>query len=279
MTMNFADTLKDTRERAGRTQEDTARLTNIDRRRVAHLESGDRPPTEEEVTRLIHEECLPPGVWAEARVVRRYKSSWNEKAQLFLRPTDFPMESRLSAARKVFGDVVGQRWEQVESRDDCLARIDFLRYAGADSGLEFHFLLGLTAEASDPCWLSPVRAGFRKYAVIHPKDREVMSDVRFPALEFEVEGFPAVLWPQLTLQVRHSVYRLDGLMGLQVGKKRVWVNVEIDGTGHYGTFDQEREERLGLLTVRLNTQEMRAANMTDLLGEKLRPLRLGKQSG
>jgi hypothetical protein len=97
-----------------------------------------------------------------------------------------------------------------------------------------------------------------------------LSDARFPCLEVEVDGFPFLAFPQLSVMTRHGIYRLDVLVGVMVEQSRVWINLEIDGGGHDNRYDLERQRNLDLPTARLTEQELKAPDCFGLAIRRLK---------
>lgn len=274
MKQSIAHNLRQTRTRAGRTQEQIACESNIDRRRLSDLERGVNKPNPQEREQLIAAGHLDPAARNEERAARSYQSKWKQKPLTMYRKSEHTVEQRLKAALKTFGRPAQQRLDRLENDPARDANMHFLSNATVDSGLEMYVWLSLLTGGARALWISPARAGFRRWPVIRPHNFDVVSDARFPAVEFEIGGAPAIAFPQLTVAVRNSVYRLDAVLGLRLGKKRIWLDLEIDGAGHDGAFDAEREERLDLPTIRIHTDELRLNDIYVLLERKLRNLNL-----
>lgn len=274
MKQTIANNLKGARTRAGQTQEQIARETAIDRRRLSDLERGVHKPNPQERERLISTGLLDPEARHEERAERAYKSKWRQKRQTMYRKSTYSVEHRLNAAVKIFGSAATQRLRALGEGEVRDAYLHFLSNAVVDSGLEMYAWLSLAAGKARPVWLSPASVGFRKWAVVNPGNLEVVSDIRFPALEFQIGDVPAIAFPQLTVIARSAVYRLDALLGLRVGRSRIWIDLEIDGVGHEARFDAEREQRLDLPAVRVSTIELRDVDIYELLEDKLRANKL-----
>ncbi len=275
MNKTFSSKLTEARLRAGHSQKSLALLTGIDPRRISHFEQGTRPPSDSEREALIAVELLNPDDFDD-RPERNFQSDWLQRLPIAPVVSDRSLETRLAAARKTFGSRVSGLLSQVDSLPDGAARLDFLRHANSESGLEAYLWLALVSEGARIAWLSPSRVGFRKWAVVDPKSREILSDARFPAVEMTLNGYPVLAFPQLTLQARNgSIYRLDGLLGIMVGQNRVWVDIEIDGAGHDASFDSERETKLDLPRLSLAVDNLQVPHLTSMLAEKLRPFSLG----
>lgn len=113
-----------------------------------------------------------------------------------------------------------------------------------------------------------MRAGFRTLAVLDPKTLRQIGDLRAPCLELAEENW--LIFPQLTVDTRKSVYRMDALLCWKGSNPRLWVNIEIDGLGHNPRFDLSRQQELGLPTVRIGPAELAADQIVPVLRHKLR---------
>lgn len=148
-------------------------------------------------------------------------------------------------------------------------KLDFLQQACVESGPEFYFWLSLLAGNSKAVWLSPSRVGFRTLAVLDPRSLRIASDLRFPCLELSLTSCKLIGFPQLTVDSRPYIYRLDGLMGVWSPLGPIWINLEIDGAGHFDLHDLEREQRLEMPTLRIGYKEMQNSDCLDLVQSKL----------
>ena len=79
-----------------------------------------------------------------------------------------------------------------------------------------------------------------------------------------------MLFPQLTLDTRKAYFRLDATLCMRDGRQRVWMNIEIDGAGHDGEFDAERQRLLGMPTIRLDRQALLTEDLVTMLATRLR---------
>ncbi len=274
----FGIKLMEARLRAGLSQTYIARETGIPQRRLSHFEKLTRFPSHQEITRLVEFGLVSRPTSDEGRAIRSYPTRWRLKPLTVRRTSERSLKSRIYAARKTYGSEVSVRLRALGSREDRKPKVEFLAQAGLESGIEAFALLSLLAEGARVLWAAPCRAGFRRLPIIDPKSKDVISDAKFPALELTVAGVPAILFPQLTVMVQGAVYRLDGLLGLKLDKKRAWLNLEIDGGGHISRFDEEREDRLDMLTIRLTESDLRGS-VTERIGQKARLLPLAIPAG
>lgn len=100
-----------------------------------------------------------------------------------------------------------------------------------------------------------------------------MTDVPWPCIELSLRGRECLLFPQVTVDVRVTYYRLDALVCVRTpNQPRYFVDLEIDGDGHVGRFDAEREGRLRLPTIRLKEAELVKEGAIALLQRKFEGL-------
>lgn len=245
-----------------------AQLTGISRGRLSHFENDRRQPTLDESERLHR--CLALRSRPKAAPTLPFPGkSWRRCAPPVKFEKKRTIYTRLLAARKSFGQIVNDKLEIVHSRNDRRFSELFLKQARLDSGHELLFWVQLLAAGGKPCWLAPLRVGFRSCPVVHPDSKICIADVRHPCLELTGDRWSSLLFPQLTLDARRSYFRLDALACVRSGGRRRWINVEIDGEGHDPSYDEDRQRLLGLLTVRLNRVEITYPSMLALLQAKL----------
>jgi hypothetical protein len=91
-------------------------------------------------------------------------------------------------------------------------------------------------------------------------------------LEIEIRGLKLLLFCQVTVETRRGQFRLDALVCVRTPGRRFWVNFEIDGGGHDPTYDHERQQALGLDTIRFTTADLRTKDLLSLTELRLAPL-------
>jgi len=176
----------------------------------------------------------------------------------------------LYAARKALGArSVDGALAQLRTRPDQETCQEFLEQARTESGLEYFFWLQLLASGALPCRLSLYKAGFRALRVVEAGSRKGLGDSRAACLDVQTGRCRCLLFPQVTLDTRKAYFRLDALACVRARRDRCWLNLEIDGEGHDGQFDQERQLLLGLPTIRLSASEVASPNLLSLLDGKL----------
>lgn len=244
------------------TQAQLARHLGMQRARLCNLEKDRRHPTREEWLRLSS--CLALGPCPPSLELPAPQRCWRASPPYPKEP-ERSVWTRRQAARKTFGSVVDTLANAVEKRDKNAQT--FLRYANLESGDEYFFWLKLLDEGGRPCRYSPNKAGFRTWAILEPKSWRQIGDLRAPCLELLDQGW--LLFPQLTLDTRKSIYRTDALLCCRHEDGRLWVNIEIDGLGHDPRFDQQRQTELGLPTARVSATELTTPRLVPLLAQKL----------
>jgi transcriptional regulator with XRE-family HTH domain len=168
-------------------------------------------------------------------------------------------KSRLPAARSAFGDTrVSQRLAEIDARADGALCHHFLEQVETDSAWELFLWLLLLALGAKPAWYSPLGSGFRKHAVVDAAGQKQIGDLRRPCLSWESGTVKMIIFPQVSLRTPRCVYRLDALVCVVRGRRREWIDLEVDGPGHDAHYDLMRQRTLGLTTLRLGREQLRA---------------------
>jgi transcriptional regulator with XRE-family HTH domain len=268
--MTIGERLRTLRGQKNRSQRYLSKQTGISQTRISQIEDGRQHPTKKEWEQLQRslgavatplpvklQRPYPNQAWA----TNRPELSWTVEA---------PVNARIYRARKSFGPIFDKLLSRVAGREDAPLSFRFLNDAGLDSGDEAAFWIHGFAVGGRACWYSPVRAGFRSLPIVDgPEERKVIGDLRHPCLEILRANYGILLFPQLRLITRRGFYRLDALACIRRGRKRCWVNIEIDGGGHDGEFDAERESQLRLPTIRLRKSHLADPAMFASLEQRL----------
>ena len=254
-TSNIGKLIRKARRRRNWTQTAVSRSTAICQGRLSQIENGQRLPSEPELERL---RVL---LGLETREIQKadlpYPSkSWRVAPPVAFSRSEHPVQARFHAARKRFGPLLFQNLCRVQHRPDHRLSQCFLEQAGLDSGYEYLFWLRLLAVGGQACWIAPVKAGFRQKSIVDSKTKCFVGDVRHPAIELIRGKFACLFFPQPTVETRGRYYRLDALVCYRHDRRRLWVDLEIDGLGHDSAFDDERQNFLGLRTVRLSPSDL-----------------------
>ena len=265
--------LKTARKKRQWTLANLGRQAGITKSRLSQFENEHRYPTEQEWDRLrplLNLAAYQPFERCELPAARKL---WTAPEPSLNAELDRPLTSRLYAARKSFGaEMVDQALALMNRREDRALCAKFLERAGVESGHELLFWLKLLGAGAQPCRISLAKAGFRRLAVVDQKTRDILGDLRHSCLDLEGDHFACLFFPQVTVDTRKAFFRLDALACVYSGRERYWVNIEIDGQGHNHRFDEERQEMLGLSTVRLDSSEVGASDTLAILKRKLIPL-------
>ncbi len=115
--------------------------------------------------------------------------------------------------------------------------------------------------------------------MVDPKTKAIISDLRLPCLQFASTSCKWLLFPQVTLDARKALYRLDALACVIHDGQRHWIDVEVDGPGHDSAFDKEREGLLGVATLRIDRNDLRRRDMLEVLEQRLLPLLALRDAG
>ena len=230
--------------------------------RLCQLERDQRHPSRDEWSLLAT--CLALGPYPTVIDLPPPVGGWRSQSP---GPDvgDRSVSARRRAARRTFGLVV----DVLSSRVSNLGKTSqtFLQHACLESGTEYFFWLKLLAEGGHPCCYSPARAGFRNWPILARRGVEYVGDLRLPCLEMTEHGW--LLFPQLTVDTRRAIYRLDVLVCCRIRYGRIWINVEVDGSGHESRFDQQRQADLGLPTVRIDTADLMSPKLVPLLSQRI----------
>ena len=252
------------RKQKGLSQNKLAKLTGLRQSRISQIESGDRPISEDDWSRLcIHLEGSEP---LPARPALPYPDpSWRERPPQLSLQGDVPLDTRINRARKIYGSTIDRCLNVILRRDDSALSLKFLNEACLDSADETTLWLLCLAGAGRACWYALSKAGFRNHRVMDAAWKKTISDVRIPGLEIKRETCMLLLFPQVRLETSRARYRLDALCCVKIARQKCWVNLEVDGTGHDAEFDTQRQTHLGLPTVRFTRSALRRPDFLELM--------------
>ena len=244
----------------GLSQVALAKEVGMSQARLSQFERHVRLPNLQEYRRLSNAlgACLGP---LEGRTPLPYPQSFWFRAFTPDGEGNGSSARRLFAARRRYPKIVDGQLPSVLSRPDWPTCQRFLDQARLDSSTELLFWLALLKADGRPCWQAPTRVGFRLRSVVDEKRKVVIGDIRQPCLELKMNSLDALFFPQLTLDARRAFYRLDALACLRRKRRRLFLNLEIDGRGHDPEYDQVRQTQLGLRTVRLDTDDVTSPDL------------------
>ena len=260
--------LRAARKLQNRTQDCVGAAAGLSQSRMSQIELGKRYPTSEEWKKLqailgaLALGALPP------RNLPAPSEGWRIRPRR-ISSSAYPFSSRRRSAQKKFGSLFERRLEAVLSREDGDLAQQFLEQAGLDSSLEALVWTLFLEAGARPCSWSISNAGFEAHRVVDLATKLNRTHAPRPCLEMDFADFGLLLFPQVSVDVRTAYYRLDALACLRAGEERIWLNLEFDGRGHDPEFDSERQQKLGLPTIRLSQEDVTSTEPLIQLERKL----------
>lgn len=247
------DFLRARRVALGWSQAEVAKRCGVTRSRVSEFEAGERVPSPEQLTALCAALGLPIGLALPDLAPKVYRSMRTST------PT-----ALLTDCREAWERVVKTYAAELECLR-CTPDLGVLaRAVKIDSALEGLALWQLIARGAVLCAANPHLLGFGPHPVLQA-DLSALGPRRLPCLLWQGSFWRMIVWPQVTLRVGTYSYRLDALVLLQGGGKKVWGYYEIDGSGHNPAWDRQREERLDLPFVRFTQAQVEGLRFPELL--------------
>jgi transcriptional regulator with XRE-family HTH domain len=271
---SVGDRIVKARDRRQWKQSMLCRKTGIPASRLSRLESGSRYPTEDEWRRLA--DVLDLGPYRRPPDEPSPSAGWKAIPPLLNQIQEKSLASRYYAARRTLKTYLEGVIARVKDREDADVAERFLQRCGLDSSLEYWFWLCLLAFGARPRWFAPLKAGYRKHSIVDRKTNSVAGDLRHPCLEVEIPSGKLLLFSQVTIETRRGQFRLDALVCVRTPRHRFWVNFEIDGgghgRGHDPAYDHERQQALGLDTIRFTTADLKTGDLLALIELRIAPL-------
>lgn len=249
-----------------------ARRTGLSPSRLSRLESEELYPTLQDWSLLAEHLVLGPYPERARLDLPAVRRRWFP--ELPSRPdAERPFGTRLFAARASFGTLAERYLAVIKARPDRRLCFKFLNEARLESGHEAMFWMALLAGGGNPGRHSPHRAGFLKFPIVDPDSKELLAEPRTPCLDLKFERFEALLFPQISLDTRSWIYRLDALACLWSPRARIWADIEIDGQGHASylpsDYDLTRQRLIGLPTERISTAQLQSPKLIAGLESRL----------
>lgn len=261
--------LRELRLKRGYTQEELGSACGVPAQRICDYENGRRQP--------------PP----------RIAALLAEKLNLSV-PSSFGIPAKLRAFTGVPGSEIIQvddapSWAScsTDTYRDVRARLDpaalpplaFREITRVDVNAEDIVWHTLCAAGAQPCALSPLLCGFSAHFVVEPSG--VGLGLRSKAAFYlDYGSWDVVILPQISLLVRSTIVRLDGLARLNITRGGPWLALEFDGSVHHGReWDSIRDARLGFPVLRFPNscilapgfeETLKFRLLTEVLGWKAR---------
>lgn len=137
-------------------------------------------------------------------------------------------------------------------------------YMPVTSSLEAAVVSHLLAEGGCPQRLSPLACGFSSIAVVDPDTREIVGNLRIPAIGLHLGDTPCLVFVNVPMRVSNVPFATDFVVGTKDSHGIRWTLVEIDGEGHNKRRDTFKANRLKLRTVRFKTEEVLCRSFMEL---------------
>ena len=135
----------------------------------------------------------------------------------------------------------------------------------SDSPRECLALCGLAADGATPQLSNPHMLGYRRCCIT---DREglALGERMLPGLQWNIDGVPVLMWPQVSFLTAYGTYRSDLLMAVQ-GQ---WPTAEIDAKPPDPEYERYRSLALGNEPFRYTNEDVRKLQFVGMLREALR---------
>lgn len=271
----------------GLNQSQFADRTGIRRRRVSKLLSGKAAMKGAELARL----CKLFPRWARdlrtSFVPRRRKKTGGRTAlpanrelhRLVKPPRRFLSRQRIATRRLWHGlrkhdaPVMDGLRAAIRAREDLTECLQHLHRTRCDSKFELSVYAHALADGAGICEASVLRLGFTRLPAVDEDTREPVGHRPMVAYLLRSETLRVLLLPQVSLEVENgTVYTLDALALVIHGRRRIWIDFEVDGSGHRSTWDRQRAEALGLPEARFNEEDVVASDFLDRFWKKVEGL-------
>ena len=242
--------LRSRRKEIGITQRKLADATTISRPRCCQFERGFRTPSIEELRKLnaalrmsslvLFHAPRPP-----ARALAQLVSAGKRltpRAKVYLPQSDRSSDIRYRAALRRWPASVRSATLRLSQRPD----FELVRYlcerVSLGSADECLHLLGILLKGALPCFASPQSLGHLPHPVVDPEGRFEVGSHLFPCLALNDAFY--------FFQVSFSTPRILTVDTLVWDDG--WYVVEVDGYGHRGEDDADRDRALQIPVVRFN---------------------------
>lgn len=270
----------------GWNRKDLVLASGLRRQRLSEILRGLRLPNRKELVALSRalgvsmEGVIRETLWQPPR--RQPRSSRPERAiertfgmaELYLAPLEVPFAGRLAAARRqseyeALLTSVFARLDKRRDRDRILASlVDLPCGSGAEATFVFR-LLDLEARVVT---LAPLALGVSDSRLRDLVTRDYVGARPMRALALNLPHCAVVLWPQVPVRTESAGYTLDYLLAAKEGGAFIFGDLEIDGLGHDGSRDVERQAGLALPALRIDHPDLIRADFPRFLENGIRDL-------
>lgn len=160
--------------------------------------------------------------------------------------------------------------ERISTRRDLPGCLRHLERTCCDSKFELAGVLHALAGGADLCEISTHRLGFTAHPTVDRETREPVGHRPKVGYLLKREALRLLLLPQVSLQVKDgTVYTLDALALILQGRRRLWADFEVDGSGHRTSWEEERSAALGLPELRFTEEDLVDPDFLDRLWRRV----------
>ncbi|MEW6283379.1 MAG: helix-turn-helix transcriptional regulator [Candidatus Eremiobacterota bacterium] len=252
---------------AGLNQKELAQRAAMDRRRVSAILNGRRRPGLSELDRLAAALGVRTALLGSHPALLQWHSDDRfDVRHWYLPGAERNVERRFAAAKQIYGRMVTQLWDRAQTETHAAA---YLALASSDSSPEWTVGLHALAAGYKPIRKAPLQIGFRRHPVVDHASGLSVGDCPVPALVGESGGLPVLLMPQVPLRIGNNSPTLDFLCVAKRRRRRHYINLEIDGSGHRSSYDQRRAELIAMPTVRFTETEVGRLDFMELFTGRL----------
>ena len=252
----FHLTIRRRRQALGLSQRELAARSGLHCSKVALFELGQRVPKPDELRSLAEGLVLAMEELFECSFrPARYEETIRDngrrrvpKLEPFYPHQERPNSVRFRAALRKYPEVVRPLVARIRKRKDFAYLNFFCERLACGSAEECVYLLGLLALGGDPGVVEPNRYGRLPLPIVDPATRKCIEHQPFPCILEQTR----VHFLQVSFLVG-QVHTVDFLRW-----ESGWSIVEVDGRGHDGTFDRERDQALDVSVERLSTEMLLA---------------------
>lgn len=246
---------------------DLACVIGVDRRRLSAFELGRRPLCGTALRRLSEVLALPElasaAASARARGRREAEAGFLRAARVsrprYDPPRDRDQSFRRQAAWKEEPDLMEALDLAHRSRPDYEQVQAFLASIASESWVEYLYpARELALPDTRPVRIAPNEIGYSHYALVDPLTCQAVGDRLWPALGLRRGKHTIVQFFNASIRTPRRTWTVDILQYSHQSRRAArWTVVEIDGDGHRSRWDREKEEQVGLATLRLSGEEIR----------------------
>jgi len=267
-------------------RKDLAQASGLRHQRLSEILRGVRWPNRQELVALsralgVHTASLiqetlwhPGGKPGRSSTPERAVEREFGLARVYLPQTEFSFAGRFAAARRQreYEDILGSIFARLDQRQDRDRTLVSLVDLPCGSGAEATFVFRLLDMGARVVTLAPLAIGVCETRLRDPGSKEFVGARPMRGLVLTWSHCKAVFWPQVPVRTEAASYVLDYLLAIRAGTALICADYEVDGLGHDGSRDAERQSRLGLPTLRLGHGDLIRSDFSDFLQGQIQGL-------